>query len=114
MIDNKEEKHEEEQIRGGAAVADRPKSKKKLRPPKSFKVILHNDDWTPMEFVVFVLMEVFNKAEEVATAIMLDVHKKGKGVAGVYSFQIAEQKVFDTLQLAKHNEFPLRASAEET
>ena len=73
-----------------------------------------NDDWTPMEFVVFVLMEVFNKAEEVATAIMLDVHKKGKGVAGVYSFQIAEQKVFDTLQLAKHNEFPLRASAEET
>ncbi len=103
-----------EEQKGGTAVADRKKSKKKLKPPGRWKVILHNDDFTPMEFVVFVLQEVFNKPEEVAVSIMLDVHKKGSGIAGVYSMQIAETKVFETLEYAKENEFPLKVTAEET
>ncbi len=105
---------EESEARGNTAVADRkPKQKKSIRTPSSWRVILHNDDFTPMEFVVFILQEVFHKAEEEAVRIMFDVHKKGKGIAGIYSYQIAETKVYDTMDISKQNEFPLRATFEE-
>ena len=111
MIDNKEEKHEEES-KGGTAVVDR-KPKRKLKPPSSFKVLLHNDDYTPMEFVVFILKEVFHRSTEDSIRIMTYVHEKGIGTAGTYSYQLAEQKVYDTMLISKQNEFPLQATYEE-
>ena len=96
-------------------TVERKKSKKKTRklsPPRDYKVILHIDDFTPMEFVTWILETVFHKNTPEAESIMLDVHKKGKGVAGVYTYEIAEQKVWDTLESAKENQFPLQCSAE--
>ena len=68
------------------------KDRQKVEPPKKFKVVLHNDDYTPMELVVLILVEVFNKGLEEANSIMMKVHKQGKGIAGVYSKEIAETK----------------------
>ena len=101
---------------GDLDVADRPpgKSKKKARPspPKKYKVILHNDDFTPMEFVVFILREFFHKTEEEANSITLQVHKLGQGIAGIYDYQMAEQKVYDVGECAKEHQFPLKVSGE--
>lgn len=107
---------DEETESGGATVAEKKKQriKQPLKPPSHYKVLFHNDDYTPMEFVVWVLQEVFHHNETDATSIMLDVHKKGIGVAGIYSFQIAEQRVFDSTILAKEHKFPLMVTAEET
>ena len=89
---------------GGVGIAEKPnKSEKKITPPKKYKVILHNDDFTPMEFVVFILREFFHKTEEEANSITLDVHRKGKGIAGVFDYQIAEQKVYDVTECAKQH-----------
>ena len=98
---------------GTATVKRKKTTKKSLKPPSSWKVLFHNDDFTPMEFVVWVLQEIFHHNETTATSIMLDVHKKGIGVAGIYSFQLAEQKVFDSMTLAKEHEFPLMITAEQ-
>lgn len=85
----------------------------KLDSPKMYKVILLNDDYTPMDFVVLVLRRFFAKTEEQATEIMLDVHKKGAGVAGVYSLEIAEMKVMQVNQFAQLNQYPLKSTLEE-
>lgn len=84
----------------------------KIEVPRQYKVILHNDDYTPMEFVVHVLMSVFHKDELTATQIMLNVHNSGKGVCGTYPYEIAETKVAKVHQLAEQNEYPLHASME--
>ena len=68
------------------------KNKIKLKRPKHYKVIMHNDDYTTMEFVVYILMEVFNKSLKEANRIMLEVHEKGRGIAGVYPYDIAVSK----------------------
>ncbi|MHB8875975.1 MAG: ATP-dependent Clp protease adaptor ClpS [Myxococcaceae bacterium] len=88
------------------------RKKEKLKRPTLYKVLLHNDDYTTMEFVVAVLREVFRRPEEEAIAIMLSVHRTGVGVAGVYTYEIAETKVRMTEQLARENEFPLKLSME--
>jgi ATP-dependent Clp protease adaptor protein ClpS len=89
----------------------------KTRPvtqvPRRFKVIFHNDDYTTMEFVVFILQSVFNHPEAEATQIMLHVHQKGIGVAGVYPHEIAETRVAQVDRLAREHEYPLRCSVEE-
>ena len=90
----------------------RPKAKPKLAKPKLYKVLLHNDDYTPMEFVVLVLLQIFNKSESDATSIMLHAHTHGYAVAGVYTFEVAETKVHLVEQLARQNEYPLRLSME--
>ena len=97
----------------GQSVVTRTKTEKKLKQPPLYKVLLHNDDYTTMEFVVYVLMTVFNHAETEATQIMLHVHRKGIGVAGVYTREIAETRVSKVHTLAKEHEFPLRCSLEE-
>ena len=81
--------------KGGIDVIDRPPEKKRKppKPPRKFKVIYHNDDFTPMEFVSWSLMAFFNKSEPEANSITLEVHKLGAAVAGIYDYQIAEQKV---------------------
>jgi len=75
-------------------------------------VILHNDDFTTMEFVVAILKHVFHHDETSATAIMLHVHRTGIGIAGVYTYEIAETKVHQTMQLAREAEFPLLCTLE--
>ena len=82
--------------------------------PKQYKVLMHNDDYTPMDFVIFILKKFFDKSDLDATQIMLDVHNKGLGLAGVFSFEIAETKVMQVNQFAKNNQYPLKTSFEES
>ncbi|MED5241039.1 MAG: ATP-dependent Clp protease adapter ClpS [SAR324 cluster bacterium] len=89
------------------------KTRHKIRPPRSYKVLLHNDNYTTMEFVVFVLESVFKKSLEEATQIMFHVHENGVGVCGSYSFEVAETKVESVHGLAKEYEYPLQATMEE-
>ncbi|KUJ94957.1 MAG: ATP-dependent Clp protease adaptor protein ClpS [Desulfonauticus sp.] len=84
-----------------------------LREPHRYKVLLHNDDYTTMEFVVEVLKKVFHKTEKEAYHIMMTVHTKGIGVCGVYPRQIAETKVFLVRQMARARGFPLKCTMEE-
>lgn len=84
-----------------------------LEEPRLYKVLLHNDDYTTMEFVVEVLRKVFNKSPVEATQIMLNVHKSGIGVCGVFIEEVAETKVEMVHHLAKSNGFPLQCSMEE-
>lgn len=93
-----------------APVAD---AKERLQRPSMFKVLLHNDNYTTMEFVVFVLIEVFSKGEAEAFRIMLQVHQEGIGVAGIYPFEIAETKAARVEQMARDNEYPLMCTVEE-
>lgn len=84
----------------------------KVEKPKLYKVILLNDDFTPMDFVVMILQKIFNKNQEQATQVMLDVHKKGAGTAGIYSLEIAEMKIMQVHQLARQNKYPLKCTME--
>ncbi len=88
-------------------------SNPRLDEPKMYRVILHNDHYTTMDFVVAVLMKIFHKSAAEATKIMLDVHKKGLGLCGVYTCDIAMTKVAQVAKMAKENEFPLKCSYEE-
>jgi len=85
----------------------------KLEKPKLFKVLLHNDDFTTMEFVVFILQYVFNRDEPEAFTIMLKVHNEGIGVAGIYPYEIANMKKEKAVNMAKAREFPLLCTVEE-
>ena len=92
------------------------RKKKKVREPEKpgkFAVALHNDNFTPMEFVVYVLQEIFNHPSDRAEQIMLSVHKEGMGIAGVYRLEIAEQKAYETAECAKENQYPLKITIEE-
>lgn len=82
------------------------------KEPPLYKALLHNDDYTSMEFVVSVLENVFKKSTDEATEIMLNVHQKGVGVAGIYTYEICETKIAIVHELARKNEFPLRCSME--
>jgi ATP-dependent Clp protease adaptor protein ClpS len=84
-----------------------------LEEPEMFKVILHNDDYTSMDFVVDVLMHIFHKTQPQAEKIMLQIHETGKGVCGVYSFEIAQTKARQVKTYAKQNNFPLLATIEK-
>ncbi len=86
--------------------------KTKIKKPKLYKVILLNDDYTPMEYVVKLLKIVFNKSESDAVNIMLMVHNKGSGVCGVFTKEIAETKVFRVLKMAKTDQHPLKCIME--
>jgi ATP-dependent Clp protease adaptor protein ClpS len=88
-------------------------TKKKVKRPPLYKVLLHNDDYTTKEFVVQILQYVFHKEQTEAVQIMLHVHKKGIGVAGVYSYEIAETKVALVENLARQHEYPLKCTMEE-
>jgi ATP-dependent Clp protease adaptor protein ClpS len=100
-----------EQDRTGSALKERVKTER--REPVQYKVVLLNDDYTTMEFVVRVLETVFQKSPAEAYRIMMHVHLNGKGIAGVYPWEVAETKVETVTTLARHAEFPLRAAIEE-
>ncbi len=95
---------------GGLAVEEQ---KPKLKPPKQFKVIVNNDDYTPMEFVVQVLMMYFSMDDAKATRVMMSVHTKGKGICGVFSHEIAETKVDQVNEYSRLNQHPLMCTMEE-
>lgn len=84
-----------------------------LDEPTQYKVLLHNDDYTTMDFVVEILMGVFHKNLDQAEVIMIEIHKAGKGVCGIFTYEIAETKVHQVKELAKSSGFPLLATMEE-
>lgn len=88
-------------------------TKRKVEKPPLYKVLLHNDDYTSMDFVVFILMSIFHKDEPNARRIMLEVHNRGVGVAGVFTFEIAESKINKVTALARAHEFPLLCTMEQ-
>ena len=88
------------------------KVREKPNLPTEYKVVFHNDDHTTMDFVVMVLMKIFRKSESEATRIMLQVHNEGKGIAGIYSYDIAQTKSDLTMQLARSNGYPLQLTVE--
>jgi len=87
--------------------------KQKLQKPPLYKVLLHNDNYTTMEFVVYVLMNIFHHSEADAIRIMLQVHHQEVGVAGVYTFEVAETKSAKVAQLAREHDYPLLCTLEE-
>ncbi len=93
----------------GLILKTRPKPQK----PSMYKVLLLNDDYTPMEFVVHVLESIFQKNRQEATDIMLHVHRRGVGVCGVYTFEVAETKVAQVMDFARANEQPLQCTMEK-
>lgn len=93
----------------GLMLKTRPKAKK----PSMYKVLLLNDDYTPMEFVVHVLESIFGKSRQEATDIMLHVHRRGVGICGVFTFEVAETKVAQVMDFARANEQPLQCTMEK-
>src|SRR5262249_31819258 len=94
-------------IEGDTAVVTQKKTALKLKKPKLYKVLLHNDDFTTMEFVVMILQAVFGHSETDATAIMLHIHRHGVGVGGIYPYAVAEAKVGEVMAAAEKAEYPL-------
>ncbi len=86
----------------------------KLKPPPLYRVVLLNDDYTPMEFVVDILESVFTMERTQATQVMLEVHTKGKGICGVYNFEIAETKVAQVMGIAQQHQHPLLCTMEKS
>ncbi len=93
----------------GVVVSTKPKTKK----PSLYKVLMLNDDYTPMEFVVHVLQRFFNKNEDEATAIMLHVHRRGVGICGVFTYEVAETKVTQVVDYARQHQHPLQCTMEK-
>ena len=87
--------------------------REELQEPPLYKVLLHNDDYTTMDFVVMILEEIFKKSTDEATRIMLNVHHQGQGIAGVYTREIGETKVAAVHRLARKNQYPLKCSLEQ-
>jgi len=95
----------------GVGVVAKPRPK--TRKPTMYKVLMLNDDYTPMEFVVHVLERFFQKSRDQATQIMLHVHRRGVGVCGVYTYEVAETKVTQVMELARQNQHPLQCTIEK-
>ncbi len=98
---------------GDLGVGTQTRTERKLKKPKQYKVLLLNDDYTTMEFVVYVLQSIFRRSETDAVQIMLHVHRNGSGVAGVYTYEVAETRVTQVEALAREYEYPLRCRMEE-
>lgn len=96
---------------GGTQTLTQPKIRTKV--PSFYKVVLLNDDFTPMDFVIHILQKFFNKVEEDANRIMLQVHHQGAGIAGVFSFEVAETKAFQVNKYAKQKQHPLKCIVEK-
>ena len=93
----------------GVVVKTKPKTKK----PSMYKVLMLNDDYTPMEFVVHILERFFHKTRDEATRIMLHVHRRGVGVCGVYTYEVAETKVTQVMDFARRHQHPLQCTMEK-
>jgi ATP-dependent Clp protease adaptor protein ClpS len=98
---------------GGTGTDIATETRIKTKKPSLYRVLLLNDDYTPMEFVVYILERFFNRSREQATRIMLHVHQKGVGLCGVYTYEVAETKVQQVLDLARRHEHPLQCVMEK-
>ncbi len=107
---NSDQNNNNEEFQKGLLLDTKPKTKK----PSMYNVLLMNDDYTPMEFVVMVLEKIFNKKQEEATQIMLHVHQKGIGICGTFTYEVAESKCKAVTDLAKKNEHPLQCTMEKS
>ncbi|MDC0044937.1 ATP-dependent Clp protease adapter ClpS [Pelagibacteraceae bacterium] len=107
---NSDQNNNNEEFQKGLLLDTKPKTKK----PSMYNVLLMNDDYTPMEFVVMVLEKIFNKKQEEATQIMLHVHQKGIGICGTFTYEVAESKCKAVIDLAKKNEHPLQCTMEKS
>lgn len=92
---------------------ERTESKEEFKPPKNYMVVLHNDDRTSFEFVIFVLQKVFNKSFEESLDLTQQVHNQGRGIAGIFPKEIAEAKADEVVKYAQANGFPLKCTSEE-
>jgi ATP-dependent Clp protease adaptor protein ClpS len=99
-------------VREKDGIKTSPKNREKLKEPEEFRVILLNDDYTTMAFVVKVLVTIFHKNEHDANRIMMDVHRKGRGIVGTYPWDIAQTKVGQVHSMARQHEYPLRCIVE--
>jgi len=104
---------EDKQHGGGTSTGIIVKSKPKTKKPSMYKVLMLNDDYTPMEFVVHVLEQFFSKNREEATRIMLHVHQRGVGVCGVFTYEVAETKVTQVIDYARQHQHPLQCTLEK-
>jgi ATP-dependent Clp protease adaptor protein ClpS len=95
------------------AVKSRELVTTNLKPPNKYKVIVINDDQTPVEFVIVMLITVFRHTQDSATALTIKVHNEGSAVAGLYTYEIAEQKMIDAINMARENSYPLQIKVEE-
>lgn len=109
ILASSDERDDSPEKKGGLALKERTRTQK----PRMYKVLLHNDDYTTMEFVVFVLTAVFHHSEAEATRIMLAIHTAGIGVAGVFTREIAETKARKVTEMARQAEYPLQCTYEE-
>jgi ATP-dependent Clp protease adaptor protein ClpS len=107
-LDSNENGEEHDNNQTGLLIKTKPKTKK----PSMYKVLLLNDDYTPMEFVVHILEKFFNKTRQEATDVMLHVHRRGVGLCGVYTYEVAETKVTQVMDYARANEQPLQCTLE--
>lgn len=98
---------------GGTATGVVVKTRPKVKRPSMYKVLMLNDDYTPMEFVVHVLEHFFHKNQDEATQIMLHVHRRGIGICGVYTYEVAEMKVAQVVDFARRHEHPLQLTLEK-
>ncbi len=103
---------DQDDVAGGPGTIVVSKPKTRTKTPPLYRVILMNDDYTPMDFVIHVLQKFFNKDITEATQIMLQVHQKGAGVCGVFTFEIAETKVYQVNQYSRQNRHPLKCTME--
>lgn len=103
---------DKDSVEGGLVTKTRTRTKEQLKRPPLYRVLLHNDDYTTREFVVEVLRSIFHKSEPEAVQIMLHVHNNGVGVAGIYTYEIAEMKVRSVEVLAARREYPLMLTIE--
>jgi ATP-dependent Clp protease adaptor protein ClpS len=102
-----------EEGEGGADGRAGTQTVTRTKKPSLYRVLLLNDDYTPMEFVVYVLERFFQKTPEEATTVMLHVHQNGVGLCGIYTYEVAETKVAQVLDLARRNEHPLQCTMEK-
>lgn len=109
MSENEGDNGDEGDLGTGIITKTRTKTKK----PNLYRVLLLNDDYTPMDFVIYVLERFFNKGHEDATRIMLHVHQKGVGLCGVYTYEIAETKVSQVMSFARQHQHPLQCTMEK-
>jgi ATP-dependent Clp protease adaptor protein ClpS len=109
MMMSKDDRQSDEDQRGGVVTKAEPKTKK----PSLYKVLLLNDDYTPMDFVVYVLERFFNKPTEEANRIMWHVHQKGVGICGVFTYEVAETKVAQVMNFARQHQHPLQCTMEK-
>jgi ATP-dependent Clp protease adaptor protein ClpS len=105
--------HHDRAGKGGTETGTITKTRSKTKRPSLYRVLLLNDDYTPMEFVVHVLERFFQKNREEATRIMLHVHRRGVGVCGVFTYEVAETKVTQVMDLARQNQHPLQCTIEK-